>query len=54
MDFDSCGGKGKKIVTELKKGTFIVFPSFVKHRVRPVTKGIRHSMVLWHLGMPWK
>ena len=54
MDFDSCGGKGKKIVTELKKGTFIVFPSFVKHRVKPVTKGIRHSMVLWHLGMPWK
>ena len=54
MDFDSCGGKGKKIVTELKKGTFIVFPSFVKHRVKPVTKGIRHSMVLWHLGFPWK
>lgn len=54
MDFDSCGGKGKKIVTELKKGTFIVFPSFVKHRVKPVTKGIRHSMVLWHLGLPWK
>ena len=54
IDFDSCGGKGKKIVTELKKGTFIVFPSFVKHRVKPVTKGIRHSMVLWHLGMPWK
>lgn len=54
MDFDSCGGKGKKIVTELKKGTFIVFPSFVKHRVNQVTKGIRHSMVMWHLGMPWK
>ena len=54
IDFDSCGGKGKKIVTELKKGTFIVFPSFVKHRVKPVTKGIRHSMVLWHLGLPWK
>ena len=54
IDFDSCGGKGKKIVTELKKGTFIVFPSFVKHRVKPVTKGIRHSMVLWHLGFPWK
>jgi len=54
MDFDSCGGEGKKIVTELKKGTFIVFPSFVKHRVNQVTKGIRHSMVMWHLGMPWK
>tara|TARA_R110000751_G_scaffold78848_3_gene159154 strand:+ start:1598 stop:2197 length:600 start_codon:yes stop_codon:yes gene_type:complete len=55
MDFDSCGGEGKKIITGLnKQGSFIVFPSFVRHRVKPVTKGIRHSLVLWHLGLPWK
>ncbi len=37
-----------------KRGTVIVFPSFVKHRVTPVTKGVRHSMVAWMQGPPWR
>ena len=54
MDFSNGGGKGKKIIKKLnKKGSFIVFPSFVRHRIKPVTKGIRHSLVLWHIGYPW-
>lgn len=54
MDFSNGGGKGKKIIKKLnKKGSFIVFPSFVRHRIKPVTKGIRHSLVLWHIGFPW-
>ena len=35
-----------------KKGSVIVFPSFVWHRVTPVTKGTRYSLVSWHLGSP--
>lgn len=37
-----------------KKGSIIVFPSFVWHRVKPVTKGVRYSLVLWNLGYPFK
>ena len=32
-----------------KKGSIIVFPSFVWHRVKPVTKGTRYSLVIWNL-----
>lgn len=37
-----------------KKGTVVTFPSHVWHRVKPVTKGTRYSLVIWHLGWPWK
>ena len=55
LDFSNGGGVGQRIITEVThKGGLIVFPSFVKHRVRPVTKGTRYSMPMWHLGSPWK
>ncbi len=38
----------------LPKGSIIVFPSFVWHRVKPVTAGTRYSLVVWHLGRPFK
>ena len=38
----------------LPKGSIIVFPSFLWHRVKPVTKGTRYSLVLWNLGYPFK
>ena len=38
----------------LDKGSLVVFPSFVWHRVTPVTKGFRQSLVMWNLGHPWK
>ena len=41
-------------VNPQKKGSIIVFPSFVWHRVKPVTKGVRYSLVLWNLGYPFK
>jgi PKHD-type hydroxylase len=37
----------------LPKGSIVVFPSQVWHRVTPVTKGIRHSLVIWSLGKPF-
>ena len=36
-----------------KTGTVIVFPSDTEHRVTPVTKGIRYSLVAWFLGPPF-
>ena len=38
----------------LPKGSLVVFPSFVWHRVRPVKKGSRYSLVIWNLGWPFK
>ena len=38
----------------LSKGSIIVFPSFVWHRVKPVRKGTRYSLVMWNLGYPFK
>lgn len=36
------------------QGSIVIFPSFVYHRVRPVTEGVRYSLVLWTLGHPFK
>ena len=38
---------------DFSKGTAIVFPSFVWHRVAPVTKGVRKSLVGWVVGKPF-
>ena len=35
-------------------GSVIVFPSYLLHRVKPVTKGTRYSLVVWSLGPPFK
>ena len=37
-----------------KRGSIIVFPSSTYHQVTPITKGIRHSLVMWALGKPFK
>jgi PKHD-type hydroxylase len=35
-------------------GKMVVFPSYVLHEVRPVTKGTRYSLVAWITGKPFK
>ena len=42
--------KGK---VESKRGTVIVFPSYMVHRVKPITKGTRYSLVAWFCGEPF-
>ena len=41
---------------EMKKeqGTLILFPSYVLHEVKPVTKGERNSLVSWVTGQQFK
>ena len=36
------------------KGSIVVFPSFVWHRVKPVTSCTRYSLVMWNLGWSFK
>ena len=38
---------------EAEAGSIIVFPSSMEHRVAPVTKGIRYSLVCWFVGPPF-
>ena len=40
----------KPITVPHKKGRFVFFPSFLIHRVAPVTGGSRRSLVFWALG----
>ena len=35
-------------------GTVFIFPSYLLHRVTPVTKGVRRSFVLWVGGSPYR
>jgi PKHD-type hydroxylase len=35
------------------KGSAMFFPSYTYHRVKPVTKGIRRSLVAWFRGKKW-
>ena len=47
--------KSVRKCAEIKpRGSIVVFPSFVWHRVKPVTKGTRYSLVIWNLGYPYK
>jgi PKHD-type hydroxylase len=46
------GDTSKKIAFE--KGMIVFFPSFLLHKVNPVTKGIRKTIVLWVVGPKFK
>ena len=49
----------KKQVTRICKefkprGSIVIFPSFLYHRIKKVTRGERNSLVCWSLGKPWQ
>ena len=39
---------------QLKQGQAIFFASFLRHKVAPVKKGVRKSLVMWFGGPPFK
>ena len=41
-------------VAELKQGHAIIFASFLNHRVNPVKRGVRQSLVCWFGGKPFR
>ena len=43
---------GKK--AKLKQGHAVIFASFINHRVAPVTRGVRQSLVMWFGGTPFR
>jgi len=44
--------KGKEMKKE--QGTLVLFPSYILHEVKPVTKGERNSLVSWVTGKQFK
>ena len=44
----------KNKIPNLKQGQAIFFASFLRHRVAPVKKGTRRSLVMWFGGQPFK
>jgi PKHD-type hydroxylase len=44
--------KGKR--AKMKQGHALMFASFLNHRVAPVTRGVRQSLVMWFGGTPFK
>ena len=51
-DFQFHKSHLKSNVIKPKQGSIIMFPSWVMHRVTPVTQGTRYSMVSWFVGKP--
>ncbi len=50
-EFQINNGKEETpLAVPMQKGRVVLFPSFMIHRVTPVTKGIRKSLVVWCLG----
>jgi PKHD-type hydroxylase len=44
----------KPMVAPKAKGQIVAFPSFMLHKVAPVTKGVRKSLVVWVTGPAFK
>lgn len=46
-------GQGEH-VAQKAEGLIYAFPSYVRHRVTPVTKGVRRTLVAWAVGAPFR
>ena len=46
----NIGRESNSQTVDILKGRIVVFPSFILHRVKPVTSGIRKSIVVWVEG----
>ena len=56
LEFVILNEKAQVEITKItpEVGSVVVFPSFIMHRVLPVTKGTRYSVVAWYGGPPFK
>lgn len=49
-ELELWGAAGRHQVADRTQGTITMFPSYMLHRVRPVTRGVRRSLVAWAIG----
>lgn len=54
-EFQINNGKEETpLAVPMHKGRAVLFPSFMIHRITPITKGTRKSLVVWTLGPKFK
>lgn len=53
-DVEGFSSIERPMVMSREQGTVLAFPSYLLHRVTPVTKGTRHSLVGWVNGKPFR
>ncbi|MEM6331385.1 MAG: 2OG-Fe(II) oxygenase, partial [Planctomycetota bacterium] len=46
--------KMRPFIADRTRGAVVSFPSWVMHRVTPVTRGVRYSLVGWVAGPRWR
>lgn len=46
--------EGKSVPVERARGTGLIFAAWLLHRVTPLEEGIRHSLVAWISGEPFR
>jgi PKHD-type hydroxylase len=54
LEYFIGGDPNNALKVQRDKGLVFIFPSYMMHRVTPVTKGIRRSFVLWVGGEHYK
>ena len=50
FETEGCARPPFNVEPFLPRGSLLIFPSYLKHRVLPVTKGLRKSLVTWYNG----
>jgi PKHD-type hydroxylase len=51
FDFSTPDKKNIQLCPSMRsQGSVVVFPSFMQHRIKPVTRGTRYSLVAWFCG----
>lgn len=53
-DLEIWAGGREPIKAPRQKGAVVMFPSYLMHRITPVTKGVRKSLVLWVGGTTFR
>lgn len=53
-DFEFRDVMNLDISRSKERGSLIMFPSIMYHRIKPLTKGTRYSIVSWINGPQWK
>jgi len=48
------GGSEEFVEVPRQKGDVIIFPTFLMHRVKPITRGQRKALVFWTGGEPFR
>ena len=51
FEFNECESPKANVKA---RGTVLVFPSYLQHKVKPVTSGVRKSLVAWFEGPRWR